>query len=138
MSPSMHFRALIAAATLMVGAPLAGASGPAAKAAHKELPGFGYTGPREDRRIALTFAPGGGWAKPLAPGGGTAVQFDLPGADSTFDKKTLVKWVVGKAKPGSIVVLHMNGHGKHTADALPEIVATLRKQGYQFATVGQL
>jgi peptidoglycan/xylan/chitin deacetylase (PgdA/CDA1 family) len=68
----------------------------------------------------------------------TPVQFDLPGADSTFSKKTLVKWVTGQAKPGSIVVLHMNGHGKHTAEALPEIVDALRKQGFQFVTVGQL
>lgn len=76
--------------------------------------------------------------KLLVQDGLTPVQFDLPGADSTFSKKTLVKWVTGQAKPGSIVVLHMNGHGKHTAEALPEIVENLRRQGYTFVTVGQL
>ncbi|MBS2028281.1 MAG: polysaccharide deacetylase family protein [Deltaproteobacteria bacterium] len=77
-------------------------------------------------------------AKVILDNGITPVQFDLPGADSTFSKATLVKWVVGQAKPGSIVVLHMNGHGKHTAEALPEIVSTLRKQGYTFVTVSEL
>jgi len=68
----------------------------------------------------------------------TPVQYDLPGADSTFSKKTLVRWVVGQARPGSIVVLHMNGHGKHTAEALPEIVGQLRAKGYTFVTVSEL
>lgn len=77
-------------------------------------------------------------AKLIEKDGITPVQYDLPGADSTFSKKTLVKWVTGQAKPGSIVVLHMNGHGKHTAEALPEIVQALRKQGFAFVTVGQL
>lgn len=77
-------------------------------------------------------------ARLIEKDGITPVQFDLPGADSTFSKKTLVKWVTGQAKPGSIVVLHMNGHGKHTAEALPEIVEALRRQGFVFVTVGQL
>jgi len=76
--------------------------------------------------------------KILATEGITPVQYDLPGADSTFSKAVLVKWVVGQAKPGSIVVLHMNGHGKHTAEALPEIISALRKQGFTFATVSEL
>lgn len=94
------------------------------------------------RKPALIRAPYGELdvrvAKLMEADGLTPVQFDLPGADSTFTKKTLVKWVTSQAKPGSIVVLHMNGHGKHTAEALPEIVETLRKQGYEFVTVSQL
>ena len=77
-------------------------------------------------------------AKIIEGDGITPVQYDLPGADSTFSKPTLIKWVMSQAKPGSIVVLHMNGHGKHTAEALPVIVDGLRKQGYEFVTVSQL
>lgn len=94
------------------------------------------------RKPALIRAPYGEIddrvAKLMEADGLTPVQFDLPGADSTFTKKTLVKWVTGQAKPGSIVVLHINGHGKHTAEALPDIVANLRKAGFEFVTVSQL
>ena len=77
-------------------------------------------------------------AKIIQDDGITPVQYDLPGADSTFSKAVLTKWVISQAKPGSIVVLHVNGHGKHTAEALPIIVNKLRQEGYEFVTVSQL
>ncbi|GAB6989863.1 hypothetical protein JCM16418A_19130 [Paenibacillus pini] len=39
-------------------------------------------------------------------------------------------------RPGSIVLMH-DIH-KSTADALPQLLKTLKKQGYQFVTVSQL
>ena len=33
--------------------------------------------------------------------------------------------------------MHMNGRGWHTAQALPTVIASLRRRGYQFVTVSQ-
>ena len=45
--------------------------------------------------------------------------------------------VLGRA-PGSIIVMHANGRGWHTAEALPLLIEDLRKRGFQFSTVGEL
>jgi peptidoglycan/xylan/chitin deacetylase (PgdA/CDA1 family) len=42
------------------------------------------------------------------------------------------------ARGGSIIVMHVNTRGWHTAEALPEIIANLRKKGYSFVTVSRL
>jgi len=70
----------------------------------------------------------------------TTVQFDLPSGDPDrrASKKRLIEYVTRRARSGSIVVMHMNGRGRHTAEALPEIVKRLRAKGYEFVTVGQL
>jgi peptidoglycan/xylan/chitin deacetylase (PgdA/CDA1 family) len=70
----------------------------------------------------------------------TTVQFDLASGDPDrrASKKRLIEHVTRRARNGSIVVMHMNGRGHYTADALPEIVKRLRAKGYQFVTVGQL
>ena len=39
---------------------------------------------------------------------------------------------------GSIVVAHANGHGWHTAEALPLFVPQLQAEGYRFVTVSEL
>ncbi len=46
--------------------------------------------------------------------------------------------VLARAKPGSIVVMHANGRGHHTAEALPGLISALRAKGFGFATVGEL
>jgi peptidoglycan/xylan/chitin deacetylase (PgdA/CDA1 family) len=46
--------------------------------------------------------------------------------------------VVAGAKPGAIVVMHANGRGWHTAEALPLIIGELRQRGYEFVTAGEL
>ncbi len=46
--------------------------------------------------------------------------------------------VVSHAQNGSIVVMHMNGRGLHTAEALPKIIAQLRARGFTLVTVSQL
>ncbi|NTU60642.1 MAG: polysaccharide deacetylase family protein [Deltaproteobacteria bacterium] len=70
----------------------------------------------------------------------TTIQFDLASGDPdpAFTKKKLVDEVVGRARGGSIVVLHVNGRGRHTAEALPEIVRGLRARGFELCTVGDL
>lgn len=70
----------------------------------------------------------------------TTIQFDLASGDpdKTFTADRLSRWVIHKAKGGSIVVMHINTHGWHTAEALPTIIKKLRAQGYSFVTISEL
>ena len=52
------------------------------------------------------------------------------------DAARLARRTVAAVKPGSIVVMHMNHNGVHTAEALPQVIAELRKRGYRFVQVG--
>jgi peptidoglycan/xylan/chitin deacetylase (PgdA/CDA1 family) len=66
------------------------------------------------------------------------VEYDLPSGDPGAPTDKLVEWVVREAKPGSIVVMHLNHVTFHTADALPEIIAGLRARGFTFVKVSDL
>ena len=68
------------------------------------------------------------------------VEYDLPSGDpdTSIARARLARYVVAMARGGSIVVMHINGRGRHTAEALPDIIAGLRKKGYTFVTVGRL
>jgi peptidoglycan-N-acetylglucosamine deacetylase len=70
----------------------------------------------------------------------TTIEYDLPSGDpdENATKPRLVDWVLKKAQPGSIVVMHINHKQFRTADALPEIIQGLHKRGYEMVTVGQL
>jgi len=70
----------------------------------------------------------------------TTVQFDLASGDPDrhISADRLSRWVIQKAKGGSIIVMHINTHGWHTAEALPTIIKTLRRRGYRFVTVSEL
>jgi peptidoglycan/xylan/chitin deacetylase (PgdA/CDA1 family) len=46
--------------------------------------------------------------------------------------------VLRRVQGGSIIVLHVNGRGVGTADALPALVQRLRTRGFRFVTVGDL
>ena len=46
--------------------------------------------------------------------------------------------VLRQVQGGSIIVLHVNGRGVGTADALPALVTHLRARGFHFATVSEL
>ncbi len=50
----------------------------------------------------------------------------------------IVRTVLTRARPGSVVIMHMNGRGWHTAEALPAVIRGLRKRGYQLVTVSRL
>ena len=38
-------------------------------------------------------------------------------------------------RPGDILIMHINGRGWHTGEALPHVVAELRARGYRFVTI---
>jgi len=69
-----------------------------------------------------------------------AIQYDLASGDPDrhITTKRLIDYVSGQARNGSIVVMHMNGRGWKTAEALPRIVLRLRKKGYKLVTVSEL
>ena len=46
--------------------------------------------------------------------------------------EALSEGVLKRVRPGSILIFHINGRGWSTADALPGIIAELRKRGYGF------
>jgi len=46
--------------------------------------------------------------------------------------------VLARARPGAIVIMHVNGRGWHTAQALPILIPALRARGYAFVTVSQI
>ncbi len=70
----------------------------------------------------------------------TTVQCDLASGDpdtaSTADR--MVRSVAQRARNGSIIVMHMNGRGWHTAEALPAIIDELNRRGFIFTTVSEL
>ena len=76
----------------------------------------------------------------VAEQGLLAIQWDVAMADpvlmQTGDR--IVKAVLGKVRPGSIIIGHANGRGAHTNDALPVLIPELRKRGYEFVTVSEL
>ncbi len=79
-------------------------------------------------------------ARVAASLGLTTVQYDLASGDPSkrATKDRLIAWVLNRAAPGSIVVMHMNHKHLSTADALPEIISGLRKRGYELVTVSTL
>jgi peptidoglycan/xylan/chitin deacetylase (PgdA/CDA1 family) len=101
---------------------------------------FALTG----RRATLFRAPYGEISpktvKLAAAAGLVTVQFDLASgdADKNVSSQKLIEYVSTMTKSGSIVVMHINGRGWHTAEALPEIITRLRARGFEFVTVSQL
>ncbi len=70
----------------------------------------------------------------------TTVSYDVASGDPDprVTRQELTRWVIRRTKPGSIIVFHVNGRGRHTAEALPDIIAGLRAKGYSLVTVGDL
>ena len=70
----------------------------------------------------------------------TTVMYDLASGDpdSAITRERLVHFVVTSVRNGSIIVMHVNGRGWHTAEALPAIIQTLRAKGYSFSKVSEL
>ena len=75
-----------------------------------------------------------------AQSGLRTVEFDFPSGDPDphITRERLIAWVLAKARPGSIVVMHMNRRGWHTAEALPAIIAGLRARGFVISQVGSM
>ena len=70
----------------------------------------------------------------------TTVEYDLPSGDPDVHatKEKLVEYVTTMARNGSIIVMHINGRGWHTAEALPDIISGLARRGFSFVTVSEL
>ncbi len=68
------------------------------------------------------------------------IQWDVVSGDPDpkIDADTMTHWVLRQIKPGSIVVMHANGRGRHTAEALTPIIQSLQKKGYTFVTISDL
>jgi peptidoglycan-N-acetylglucosamine deacetylase len=68
------------------------------------------------------------------------VMYDLASGDPDTNITThaLFCYVTSAAKNGSIIVMHVNGRGWHTAKALPFIIEGLRKRGFRFVKVSEL
>lgn len=69
---------------------------------------------------------------------GISYDFASGDPDSNMTKEKLIKWVVEKTRPGSIIIMHINKKGIYTAEALPEIISQLRKKGFHFVTISNL
>ena len=49
----------------------------------------------------------------------------------------LKEWVLSKARPGNILIFHVNGRAPATGPALPAILAELRRRGYGFVRLDE-
>ena len=58
--------------------------------------------------------------------------------DPNFDAATILAEVQRTVRDGSIIIMHGNGRGWHTAEALPLIIDYLHGKGYTLVTVSQL
>jgi len=59
-----------------------------------------------------------------------------PSARTTTER--LLHNVLDHTRPGSILIFHINGRGRKTAEALPEILRTLRSRGLRFVSLTDL
>ena len=68
------------------------------------------------------------------------IQYDIASGDPAPDlsSKRIARILLRDAQGGSIIVLHMNRNGKHTAEFLPEVIDGLRKKGFTLVTVGEM
>ncbi len=68
------------------------------------------------------------------------VMWDVVSGDPNPRNTTdiLEQRVLTLTRNGSIIILHVNGGGIWTAQALPGIVAALRERGFEFVSVGDL
>ena len=76
----------------------------------------------------------------IANHGLITIQWDVVSGDPdpNISAEAMIPWVIQQVQPGSIIIMHANGRGWHTAEALPTIIQTLRDQGYTFVTISQL
>jgi peptidoglycan/xylan/chitin deacetylase (PgdA/CDA1 family) len=69
-----------------------------------------------------------------------SVQWDSVSGDPdpNFDAPTILAEVQRTVRDGSIIIMHANGRGWHTAEALPLVIDWLKSKGYTLVTVSQL
>jgi len=65
------------------------------------------------------------------------IQWDVDSLDwKNLSKEEIENRVLSRVKSGSIVLFHNNG--LNTSKALPKIISELKKEGYEFVTIGEL
>ncbi|MBF0130388.1 MAG: polysaccharide deacetylase family protein [Alphaproteobacteria bacterium] len=71
--------------------------------------------------------------------GHRVVHWETPSGDpaAAIDAETLLRWVLGHTRPGTIHIFHINGRGRHTAAILPRLIAELRRKGYRFVRLDE-
>jgi peptidoglycan/xylan/chitin deacetylase (PgdA/CDA1 family) len=76
----------------------------------------------------------------LARHGMYTIQWDVDTGDPVFDTtpEVLAKNVRDRTQNGSIILMHANGRGWHTAEALPAMIEFLRGEGYELVKVSEL
>ena len=78
--------------------------------------------------------------KTIAASGVRIIQWDVVTGDP--DRHVLAADIVAAvkhgARNGSIIIMHANGRGWHTAEALPQVIDLLRQRGFELVTVSQL
>ena len=70
----------------------------------------------------------------------TVIQWDVETGDP--DPKTsaaeILRLVKARTHPGSIIIMHANGRGWHSAEALPDVIRWIRAQGWWCVKVSDL
>lgn len=68
------------------------------------------------------------------------IQWDVVTGDPDPNVKAsaMIRVVKERARNGSIIIMHANGRGRHTAEALPAIIDELRAKGLALVTVSEL
>jgi peptidoglycan/xylan/chitin deacetylase (PgdA/CDA1 family) len=76
----------------------------------------------------------------VAWNGLATIQWDVVTADPVPDNdaENINRLVRERVQNGSIIVMHANGRGWHTAEALPKMIGYLRGSGYTLVTVSKL
>ncbi len=69
-----------------------------------------------------------------------SIQWDIVTADPVPDNtaENILGRVREQVQNGSIIIMHANGRGWHTAEALPQMIEYLRGEGYCLVTVSQM
>lgn len=99
---------------------------------------------RYGRRSVAFRPPFGDWNRRVleAVGGRQlpTVTWDVVSGDPSARTTTarMIRAVVGQARPGSIIVFHINGRGWKTHEALPAILTGLRGRGFRFVPISEL
>ncbi len=76
----------------------------------------------------------------LSENGLYVIQWDIVSGDPdpNIDAQRMIGWVLQQVQPGSIIIMHANGRGWHTAEALPSIIQSIQQQGYTLVTISDL
>jgi peptidoglycan/xylan/chitin deacetylase (PgdA/CDA1 family) len=93
------------------------------------------------RRSVAFRPPAGAWSRSVVRLAAThhlpTVEWDVVSGDAGghVAAEKMVATVLSTARPGSIIIFHINGRAPYTKDALPDIIRGLRAKGLGFATV---